>query len=81
VLDVSGSELPALVYPDQDARERDGADLDTTNAGKAGIGQPLRPHFIITNNLIALHYTLSGRMAERVSDALMARHLGKREKK
>jgi len=76
LLQVSGSDLQIYIYDDAADRRRDGAGLDTTNAGTAGIGVPLRPHFIITNNLIALHFTLNGRLAEQVHDVLMARHRG-----
>ncbi|HEX6966387.1 MAG TPA: hypothetical protein VF166_11345 [Gemmatimonadaceae bacterium] len=78
LLDVSGNELQIYVYDDQASRRRDTKDLDTTSAGAAGLGVPLRPHFIITNNLVALLFTQRGELAERVENALMARHLGKR---
>lgn len=74
LLDVSGSELQVFIYDDAKARARDSALLDTTDAGEAAIGVPARPHIIINNNLIALHSTQNDRMAERVHDALMARH-------
>jgi len=76
LLQVSGSDLQIYVYDNAADRRRDGAGLDTTNAGAASIGVPLRPHFIITNNLIALHFTLNGRLAERVHDVLLSRHRG-----
>ncbi|HET7564904.1 MAG TPA: hypothetical protein VFJ96_07910, partial [Gemmatimonadaceae bacterium] len=75
LLDVSGNEMQIYVYDDEDARRRDSKNLDTTNAGTAALGAPLRPHFIITNNLVALLFTQRGALAERVDNALMARHL------
>jgi hypothetical protein len=74
LLDVGGSELQVFIYDDAKARARDSDQLDTTATTGAALGVPARPHIIINNNLIALHFTQNGRMAERVHDALMARH-------
>ena len=76
-LRVSGSELQLYVYQNADALRQDAADLDTVPASAGALVPPgERPRFIIVNNLIAILLTSSERLAERVQDALMARHLG-----
>ena len=76
-LRVSGSELQLYVYADAEARQADGADLDTTQTASGALRPPgQRPRFVVVNNLIAIQLTPSERLAERVQDVLMARHLG-----
>lgn len=72
-LGVSGGRLEIYVYPDDAARERDGAALDTTTKGLPSI---YNPKYIISGNLIAILHTPKDRLAERVSLVLMSRHGG-----
>ena len=76
-LRLSRSELQLYVYENADALREDAADLDTVQATARSLVPPgERPRFIIVNNLIAILLTPSERLAERVQDVLMARHLG-----
>ena len=72
-LTVSGGQLEIYVYPDDAAREKDGAGLDTTQQGLPSI---YRPRYIISGNLIAILHTPRDRLAERVMLVLTARHAG-----
>jgi hypothetical protein len=73
---VSGSELQVFIYPDPASRKADSDRLDTARA--APPGAPLEwtatPHLIASGNLIAIHLTPSGRLAERVRLILEAWH-------
>jgi hypothetical protein len=75
---VSGSELQVFIYPDPASRKADSDQLDTARA--APPGAPLEwtatPHLIASGNLIAIHLTPSGRLAERVRLILEAWHAG-----
>jgi hypothetical protein len=70
---VSGGQLEIYVYPDAEAREKDGAGLDTTLHGLPSIE---KPRYIISGNLIAILRTPHDRLAERVRNVLTARHGG-----
>ena len=72
-LEVSGGQLEIYVYPDDAAREKGGAGLDTTTKGLPSIYDP---KFIISGNLIAILHTPKDRLAERVRLVLMSRHGG-----
>lgn len=72
-LGVSGGQLEIYVYPDDAAREKDGAGLDTTTKGLPSI---YNPKYIISGNLIAILHTPKDRLAERVRLVLMSRHGG-----
>lgn len=72
-LEVSGGKLEIYVYPDDAARERAGAALDTTTKGLPSI---YNPKYIISGNLIAILHTPKDRLAERVRLVLMSRHGG-----
>jgi hypothetical protein len=72
-LGVSGGQLEIYVYPDDAARERGGAGLDTTTKGLPSI---YNPKYIISGNLIAILHTPKDRLAERVRLVLMSRHGG-----
>ncbi len=72
-LGVSGGELELYVYPDEAARERDAAGLDTTRKGLPSIYDPI---YIISGNLIAILHTPKDRLAERVRLVLTSRHGG-----
>jgi len=70
---VSGGQLDLFLYPDDAAREKDGAGLDTTRKGLPSIYDP---KYIISGNLIAILHTPKDRLAERVKLVLMSRHGG-----
>jgi hypothetical protein len=70
---VSGGHLDLYMYPDDAAREKDGAGLDTTRKGLPSIYDP---KYIISGNLIAILHTPKDRLAERVRLVLMSRHGG-----
>jgi hypothetical protein len=72
-LQVSGSRLEIYVYFDAASRQRDSGSLDTTTRV---IAAAERPRYIIAGNLLAVLYTPNDRLAERVENALTARHLG-----
>lgn len=72
-LGVSGGQLEIYVYPDDAAREKDGAGLDTTTKGLPSI---YNPKYIISGNLIAILHTPKDRLAERVRLVLTSRHRG-----
>lgn len=72
-LEVSGGQLEIYVYPDDAARELDGAGLDTTTKGLPSIYDP---KYIISGNLIAILHTPKDRLAERVRLVLTSRHGG-----
>ena len=72
-LGVSGGQLEIYVYPDDAARARGGAGLDTTRKGLPSIYDP---KYIISGNLIAILHTPKDRLAERVRLVLMSRHGG-----
>jgi hypothetical protein len=72
-LQVSGADLEIYVYGDAEARRRDSEALDTV---VRGIPTPDRPRYIISGNLIAVLRTPNERLAERVENALTARHTG-----
>lgn len=72
-LGVSGGQLEIYVYPDDAARERDAAGLDTTRKGLPSIYDP---KYIISGNLIAILHTPKDRLAERVKLVLTSRHGG-----
>lgn len=72
-LTVSGGQLQIYVYPDEAARVKDGAGLDTTRKGLPSIYDPI---YIISGNLIAILHTPKERLAERVRLVLMSRHGG-----
>lgn len=76
VLSVSGSELQIFVYDDTSSRLADSRNLDTVYVESLDATAPPRPRFILSNNLIAILTTSSGLLAERVENALLARHLG-----
>ena len=73
LLRVSGSDLEIYLYPNTAARQRESAALDTTTHGLPSAKQP---RYIFSGNLIAVHVTPSDRLAERVENALTARHTG-----
>ena len=70
-LGVSGGKLEIYVYPDDAARERDAAGLDTTRKGLPSIYDP---KYIISGNMIAILHTPKDRLAERVKLVLTSRH-------
>lgn len=76
LLQVSGSDLQIYIYPSAEARRVDSAKLDTARAAPPGVSvswaQP--PHLIVAGNMIAIHLTPRDHLAERVADALTARH-------
>ncbi len=72
-LGVSGGQLEIYVYPDDAARERDAAGLDTTRKGLPSIYDP---KYIISGNLVAILHTPKDRLAERVRLVLLSRHGG-----
>lgn len=72
-LGVSGGQLEIYIYPDDAARERGGAGLDTTRKGLPSIYDP---KYIISGNLIAILHTPKDRLAERVRLVLTSRHGG-----
>jgi hypothetical protein len=72
-LGVSGGQLEIYVYPDDAARERDLAGLDTTRKGLPSIYDP---KYIISGNMIAILHTPKDRLAERVKLVLTSRHGG-----
>jgi hypothetical protein len=72
-LTVSGGQLQIYIYPDDAARERDAAGLDTTRKGLPSIYDPI---YIISGNLIAILHTPKERLAERVKLVLQSRHGG-----
>jgi hypothetical protein len=74
VMNVSGSTLELYIYPTAAARKQDAAKLDTMPNPDTPPAQ--RPHYIISGNLIAIHVTTKGALAERVENVLTARHAG-----
>ena len=74
LIEVSGSPLELYIYPTAAARKQDAAKLDTMP--NPNIPSPLRPRFILSGNLIAIHVTTKGALAERVENVLTARHAG-----
>jgi hypothetical protein len=72
LLQVSGSDLELYLYPSAAARQRESAGLDTATHGLPSVKAP---RYIFSGNLIAVHVTPSDRLAERVENALMARHM------
>jgi hypothetical protein len=72
-LQVSGAELEIYVYDDVDTRRRDAAALDTVQHGLPSLDQP---RYIMSGNLVAVLRTPHDRLAERVTNALTARHNG-----
>lgn len=72
-LGVSGGQLEIYVYPDDAARERAAAGLDTTRKGLPSIYDP---KYIISGNMIAILHTPKDRLAERVRLVLTSRHGG-----
>ncbi|MEP6690388.1 MAG: hypothetical protein ABJD07_04480 [Gemmatimonadaceae bacterium] len=77
VITVSGSDMQLFFFPDAADRARASATLDTSSL-KPGAAAPApgRPRFVISNNLIAAYTTPNDRLAERIEDALTARHRG-----
>jgi hypothetical protein len=71
---IGRGELEVYIYPDEDARLRDQAGLDTTMFVAAHQQVSLRnePTLIASGNLIAVLRSASERQRERVSDALTA---------
>lgn len=74
VLSISGGELDIFVYEDASARSRESVLLDTTSVPAVDTAQP-QQRIIVNNNLVAILITSSGLLAERVENALLARHL------
>jgi hypothetical protein len=74
VLQVSGSALELYIYPSAAARKQDAAKLDTVPNPDTPPAQ--RPHYIVSGNLVAIHVTPKGALAERVENVLTARHAG-----
>jgi hypothetical protein len=72
-LGVSGGQLEIYIYPDDAARERDAAGLDTTRKGLPSIYDP---KYIVSGNMIAILHTPKDRLAERVKLVLTSRHGG-----
>ena len=77
-LNVSRSELQIYIYPDARARAADSQRLDTATVSPRGERSPWgrRARLIAAGNLLAVHLTDDNLLAERVSNALTARHLG-----
>jgi hypothetical protein len=73
-LSVSGSTLELYLYPSTSAREKASATLDTTTDATKPTN--VRPRYIISGNLIAIHVTPKEALAERVENVLTARHAG-----
>jgi hypothetical protein len=75
---VSGSDLQVFIYPDPRSRKADSDRLDTVRVGPpdATLDWVATPHLIASGNLIAIHLTPSGRLAERVRLILEAWHAG-----
>ncbi len=74
LLNVSGSTLEIYLYPNAEARTQDAAALDTIPNGALPAAQ--RPRYIVSGNLIAIHFTPREVLAERVENVLTARHAG-----
>ncbi len=72
-LQVGRGELEIYVYDDVAARRRDAAGLDTVTRGLPRID---RPRYIVSGNLVAVLRAPDERLAERVANALTARHTG-----
>jgi hypothetical protein len=77
-LTVSRSELQIYIYPDARARAADSQRLDTATAAPRGAPSPWgrRARLVAAGNLLAIHLTDDDLLAERVANALTARHLG-----
>lgn len=75
---VSGSDLQVFIYPDPRSRKADSERLDTVRVAPvdATIEWVATPHLVASGNLIAIHLTPSGRLAERVRLILEAWHAG-----
>jgi hypothetical protein len=75
---VSGSDLQVFIYPDAPSRKADSDRLDTVRVAPSDaiIDWVATPHLIASGNLIAIHLTPSGRLAERVRLILEAWHAG-----
>jgi hypothetical protein len=73
---VSGSDVQIFIYPDPRSRKADSERLDTTRVAPVGatVDWAAAPHLIASGNLIAIHLTPSGRLAERVRLILEAWH-------
>ncbi len=74
LLTVSGSTLELYIYPSAEARKRDSAALDTLSAPTLPAAE--RPRYIVSGNLVAIHFTPKDVIAERVENVLTARHAG-----
>ena len=79
VVRVGSSELELYVYEDAASRERDAAGLNVESDSVPGAPASLvaRPRLVVVNNLVAVHITGNERLAERVRNALTARHTGR----
>ncbi|MDQ3696653.1 MAG: hypothetical protein M3373_01320 [Gemmatimonadota bacterium] len=77
-LTVGGHDLQVFVYRDTAARAADSRGLDSSTVTPRGgrVDWPTRPHLITSGNLLAILLTPREQLAERVSLALTARHLG-----
>lgn len=73
-LGVSGAKLLIFIYPDAAARARESARIDS--AAVTALPPERRPRYIVVNNLIAILITPRELLAERVTNALTARHVG-----
>jgi hypothetical protein len=75
---VSRSELQVYIYPDVRSRIADSERLDTVRVAPRGEPSPWpkRARLVVAGNLLAVHLTDDDLLAERVSNALTARHLG-----
>jgi hypothetical protein len=78
LLDVGGYELQIYLYHDTLTRAADGRTLDTAHVAPrtAGAAAAGRPWIIPSGNLLAVLFTPKEQVAERISNALTARHLG-----
>ncbi len=79
LLTVSRTPMEIYVYANAAARRADMAALDTTTNPRVVLGAPPPPRYVITNNLIVVLHTRNEELIERVSNALLARHLGGEE--
>lgn len=75
-LKVSGSDLQVFVYADAAARKADSDRIDPARVAPADmiVGWVATPHLIASGNLLAIHLTPNGRLAERVKLILEAWH-------
>ncbi|MDQ6886507.1 MAG: hypothetical protein M3068_04345 [Gemmatimonadota bacterium] len=71
-LGVSGADLLIFLYPDSRTRARESARIDSASA--IALPPERRPRYILVNNLIAILVTPRELLAERVTNALTARH-------